>query len=262
MIFSSLASGSSGNCFFIGENKKTGVLIDAGISCKQIAERLNFFNINSHAIKAIFITHEHTDHIRGAEVFSRKFNIPIFTSKGTIENSSINLPEKNIKQIGNNESVKIGGIEIEAFSKSHKAKEPLSYTLIGKGEINKNKRVSIITDAGYCCNNIIGEIKDADFLCLESNHDLEMLENGPYPLFLKRWIKSNDGHLSNLQASIAVLENSSQKLKHLVLAHLSQTNNTPKIALNTFSKLLKERSDLKLELNISTREKPTNLVRI
>lgn len=254
MIFSSLASGSSGNCFFIGENKKTGILIDAGISCKQIAERLNSFSIIPQAIKAIFITHEHTDHIKGAEVFSNKFKVPIFATKETLER----LPDTlQLNPINKDETTKIFELEIRTFPKSHQAKNPVSYQISGG-----NKRISIITDAGYCCKNIVEATKDSNLLCLESNHDIQMLEQGPYPWHIKKWIKSDTGHLSNLQAGINVIENASSKLKHLILAHLSQTNNIPQLAIKSMENLIKERNDLKPKLDISTRERPTNLIRI
>lgn len=254
MELSVLSSGSSGNCFFI-ENKGRSILVDAGISCKQIVERMNIIGKFPERIEAIFVTHEHSDHIKGIDVFARTFNVPIFATKKTAESGFLCSNEKLINYISNKETIKVAGLSIEAFSKSHKASDPVSFN------INNSKRISIITDAGFCCPNIISSVKDSDFLCLESNHDELMLEEGPYPYFLKKWIKSDIGHLSNMQASLCVLEHAPAKMKGLVLSHLSETNNTPKIALKSFN-LLKERSDLHPKIFVSQRDVPTKIFNV
>jgi len=252
MQISALASGSSGNCFYI-QNGDCAVLIDAGISAKQISERLERIGKKPEIVKGIFITHEHSDHIRGADVFARQFNIPIFATKKTANSCFLCKDEELINLIKNNEKTEIGGMEIEAFSKSHSASDPVSYNIVN------GKKISIITDAGYACKNVISKVADADFLCIESNHDIEMLESGPYPHFLKKWIKSDKGHLSNLQSALCVLEYANKKLEHVMLSHLSKTNNTPALALETFHYLLKERKDLNPKITVSEREKPTPL---
>jgi len=254
MEISALSSGSTGNCYYVKENR-TSILIDAGISCKQIVERLNIIKQKPESIQAIFITHEHSDHIRGADVLSRNFNIPIFLTKKTSKSRFICSNEENINLIKNNERVKIGNLSIESLSKSHKAEDPVFY------KIESNKKLSIITDLGIPCQNTMDAISDSDFLCMESNHDVNMLEDGPYPYFLKNWIKSDSGHLSNLQSSLAVLEYGRSRLKNLMLCHLSQTNNTPQIALSNF-KLLKERADLHPHISISSFSRPTQLFKI
>lgn len=236
MDISVLSSGSSGNCFYVG-NKKEGVLVDAGISCKQISERLEKLKVPIERVKGVFITHEHSDHTRGADVLSRTFGIPVYATERTAE-----AMFNDIKIIENKDCVKIGGIEVESFSKSHKAADPVSFS-ISDGK----RRASIITDAGFCCNNVLREIRDADFLCLESNHDIKMLEEGGYPIYLKRWITSDIGHLSNMQAGLAVLEHAPARLKNVILSHISQNNNTPALALKTFNSLIKERSDLRIK---------------
>lgn len=255
MKISALASGSSGNCFFI-ENKGEGILIDAGISCKQIVERLEILGKSPQNIKGIFITHEHSDHIKGTDVFARNFNVPIFATKKTVKENFLCSNEDLVKAILPDETIKLCGMDIEAFSKVHKAIEPVSYNICN------GKRISIITDAGHVCENIISNVKNADFLCLESNYDLEMLENGPYPYYLKKWIKSDNGHLSNMQAALCVLEHGSPKLKNVMLSHISQNNNTPKKAFETFRDLIKERRDLKPLISISERFAPTELFKV
>jgi phosphoribosyl 1,2-cyclic phosphodiesterase len=255
MEISALASGSSGNCFYIG-GSNSGVLVDAGISCKQIINRLNLIGKSPRNIKGILITHEHTDHIRGADVFARNFNIPIFATKKTSESTFLCSDSELINNIKNNENFKLAGIEIQAFSKSHRCIDPILFSLKNK------KKVSIITDAGYGCKNIIENISDSEFLCLESNHDIDMLENGSYPYYIKKWIKSDVGHLSNTQAALVVLEHASAKLKNIILSHLSEKNNAPEIAVKTFKRCIKERYDLKLNLDVSTKFNPTRLYRI
>jgi phosphoribosyl 1,2-cyclic phosphodiesterase len=258
MELCALSSGSSGNCFYIGNSKnKEGILIDAGISSKRIVESLGQINVTPENIKGIFITHEHSDHTRGADVFARNFNIPIFATKKTCESSPLCSDSDLLNKISNHSSIKLAGIDIEAFSKSHKAADPVSFSAVKNG-----KTASVITDLGVCCNKVNSIVSDSDFLFLESNHDITMLENGPYPAFLKAWVKSDNGHLSNLQAGLCILEYGSKKLKNIVLSHLSQTNNTPEIAFNTMAHILKERKDLKPKIAVSFRNKTTDLFKL
>ena len=254
MEFSALASGSSGNCFYV-ENNGNAVLVDAGISAKQIVKRLFILRKNPEKIKAILITHEHSDHVRGADVFARKFNVPIFATGKTIENCYLCSDEDLINPIRNNESLSIGGMRICAFSKSHKASDPVSYS------ISNGKKISIITDVGYACENVIANVSDSDAMFLESNYDETMLDNGFYPYYLKKWIKSDEGHLSNRQSALCVLENASSRLKFLILSNLSQNNNNPEIALKTFN-ILKERKKFSPKIFVSERESPSCLMRI
>ena len=255
MEISVLGSGSSGNCFFI-QNNKNAILIDAGLSAKQITFRLETINKNPDMIKGIFITHEHADHLRGADILARHLNIPIFATKKTIQNSFLCLNPDLINSIKNTELLKLAGMEISAFSKSHQAADPISFS------IRNGKTISIITDAGFACENIISAVSQSDFLCFESNHDEKMLIEGPYPYFLKKWIKSDTGHLSNRQSALCVLEHANSKLNHVILSHLSQTNNTPELAVKTFNSLIKERRDLKPKVTHSDRDIPTKLFKI
>ena len=256
MKVAALSSGSSGNCFYI-ENNDSAILVDVGISAKKVSERLRFLNLNEDKIKAIFITHEHTDHIIGADVFCRRYNVPIFATRGTIAHGHLCSKRNLINSIKNNDIINIDGLEVEAFKKSHKAVDPVSYSIS-----DKNKVACVITDAGYACNNVNEKISNSDFLFLESNHDLNMLENGNYPAFLKKWVSSDIGHLSNNQAALAVLEHGHKKLKNVVLSHISQMNNSPEVALRTFGNLLKERSDLNANLSVSLEARPTSLFNV
>ena len=258
MELCALSSGSSGNCFYVGNSKnKEGILIDAGISSKRIIEKLAQINVLPDHIKGVFVTHEHSDHIKGVDVFARSFNVPIFATKKTLDKHSLCSNSDLLNKITNSSSVRIAGMDIEAFSKSHLAEDPVSYSVVQNG-----KTASIITDLGICCNKINTVVSDSDFLFLESNHDLTMLENGPYPAYLKAWVKGDKGHLSNFQASLCILEHGTRKLKNVILSHISQTNNTPEIAFNTLTHILKERKDLKPKIGVSCREKPTDLFKL
>ena len=255
MKFAALSSGSCGNCFYIN-NGNSSILVDAGISCKQILSCLADLNQDASKIRGIFVSHEHIDHIRGIDVLARKFNIPIYATKGTCKNGFLCSQDDLINEIKPEETIKLGGMEVSAFSKSHDASEPVSF------QIKNGKIISIITDIGYACKNVCESVQDSDFLILESNHDIEMLENGSYPYFLKKRILSNLGHLSNLHSGLCVLEHGKRKLKNLMLAHLSENNNNPKLALSCFRNLLKERKDLKPRLLLSERNVCSDLIRV
>lgn len=241
MKAAALSSGSSGNCFYVEDNEHA-VLIDLGISFKQLNERLEKIKRSPEKIRAIFVTHEHIDHIRGIETFSRNFDVPIFLTKETAKNTFISSNENCLNFIKNNETISINGLDINAFAKSHDCENPVSYRIDSK---KNNKSLTIATDIGYPCRNVMENVSDSDFLFFESNHDEEMLKNGPYPYFLKKRILSDRGHLSNIQSSLCVIQNARKKLKHVVLSHLSENNNTPELALKTYKKVLKARNDLK-----------------
>ncbi len=254
----SLASGSSGNSFYVGNEKNNeGILIDLGISCKKTVEILMSKNINLENIKGIFLTHEHLDHIRGADVFSRHFNVPIFLTKGTSQETFICSNESSINFIKNNETVKLCGMNIQAFPKPHNCNDPVSFSIS-----HDKKTISIITDIGHASKNVCEAVSESDFLFMESNYDIDMLKEGPYPYFLKKWILSDLGHSSNFQSSICLLEYASKKLKTIVLSHLSEVNNTSNIALRTAQSLIKERKDLCPEIFISGRYNASEIFRV
>jgi len=257
MKISALASGSSGNCFYIENHHEKGILVDAGISAKQICERLNAIGRKPDNVAGIFVTHEHCDHVRGADVFARNFKIPIFATKKTAKESFLCSDFEFINNIKNDETLKIGGMKVCAFPKKHLAADPISYSIYeGK------KKVSVITDLGTTSQAVEEAISFSNAVFLESNYDEEMLEQGPYPFPVKKWIKSDLGHLSNVQAGCCVLEHASPKLKNIILSHLSKTNNKPELALETFNGLIKERKNLAAKVIVSNREIPTPLLKV
>jgi len=234
-----LASGSSGNCFFAKANGSS-FLVDAGISCKQIVERLSGIGRNINDVKGIFVTHAHSDHVKGADVLMRKFNIPMYVTQPTFEKFSHLIKQKdNINFINANETFGIGDVKINPFSKSHDCADPVSYSIT-----YNRKTMSVITDIGYACSNVKKAVKESDVMCLETNHDIDMLQNGPYPYFLKKRISSKVGHISNYDAALLVMDHASPKLRHVFLSHLSLNNNTQDLAMEAF-RIIKERKDLK-----------------
>jgi len=249
-----LASGSNGNCYYFGTDKDA-ILVDAGISCRQIANRLEKLKLDISKIRGIFITHEHIDHIRGVEVLTRKYRLPIFVTKKTFDNSGLYIDEELVNFISIGEMMEIGNIAITPFAKNHDAVEPCSYSLCFQ-----DKKVCIMTDIVTKCKNVITHLADADAVFLETNYDDHMLENGFYPYHLKQRISGDNGHLSNYQAALLVLEHATPKLKYVFLSHLSANNNSPELAYTTFTSMIKERKDLKLKVIKTSRKDVTEII--
>jgi phosphoribosyl 1,2-cyclic phosphodiesterase len=242
-----LASGSSGNCFFYEANNQS-FLIDAGISAKQICERLSYKGKNILNIEGIFITHEHVDHIQGLKVLSKRYEIPIYITQGTYNNCPTVGINSDIHIIRPDKEIDVGGIAVLPFKKSHDAAEPVSFSFTWHG-----KTISFITDLGIADERAKEQVGKSDALFLEANYDPDMLHNGRYPYPVKARIQGTNGHLSNYDASLLALEHAQVRLKYLMLSHLSQNNNTSIMALQTFKEMLKERKDLeKLDVDIST----------
>lgn len=262
MEFCSLYSGSSGNCLYVG-TKKTKILVDAGLSGKKIECALKEKNINPNEINGIVITHEHSDHIKGVGILSRRYNIPIFSNSNTwkiMYNSLGNISDSNIKVFGRYKTFEIGDIIVKPFPIPHDAVEPCGYSFI-----KDNKKVTIATDIGYITEDIKYNIKDSDILLIESNHDVDMLKVGPYPYELKRRVLSDVGHLSNENAGKAILDILSGKVKNILLGHLSNTNNYPCLAHETVSSVLKVEGvdpGRAFTLDVATRDHSTKIYEV
>lgn len=232
MRLCSIASGSSGNCIYAG-NAHTHVLIDAGISKKKIEEGLKHLEIQGEEICGIFVTHEHIDHIQGLGVFCRKYHTPIYASKGTIDGIRScrtigKLPDGILHEIPVNAPFQLNDLTIDPFSISHDAKEPCGYR-VSYGE----KSVAVATDLGVYDERIVEVLRGVDALVLEANHDIHMLEVGPYPYPLKRRVMGERGHLSNELSGRLLCEILHKDLKGVILGHLSKENNYPRLAYET-----------------------------
>lgn len=230
-----LASGSSGNSVFI-EMGGTGLLVDAGISARRIVKSLADIGKDPGQIQALLITHEHTDHIKGLEVLSRRYRIPVYARPAAWDamGGKMNLPDGVQKLLGS--GFEIGGVRIEPFKTSHDAADPVGFCFY-KG---RHKCV-VATDLGMISTSVADALANADAVVLESNHDIEMLNTGPYPYFLKQRIRGARGHLSNRDAALALAAIPRKNRMHVFLAHLSQENNNPDLAERTVAGILSER---------------------
>ena len=224
----SLSSGSNGNCYFIGNNEDA-VLVDAGISCRETEIRMKRLGLSLSLVKAIFITHEHSDHINGLAVISKKYGMPVFITPGTLSNCNIAVSKKQVNYFQGGKSITIGSLSVTAFRKSHDASDPHSF-MISAGNVN----IGIFTDIGYPGKELIRFFKQCHAAFLEANYCENMLENGSYPRFLKKRISGRKGHLSNTQALEIFTKHKSLHLSHLILSHLSENNNDPGLVSRIF----------------------------
>jgi phosphoribosyl 1,2-cyclic phosphodiesterase len=225
----SIASGSNGNCYYVG-NENEAVLVDAGVSCKEIELRMKRSGLSLQKVKAVFVSHEHTDHISGLPILAKKYNLPVFISEQTLRGSRLWFEKKMINHFTANEDVVIGNLTIHPFSKLHDAADPYSFTISSHGIT-----IGVITDIGAACENVVRHFSQCHTVFLESNYDEKMLENGRYPFFLKNRIRSGNGHISNREALDLFLQHRSPFLSHLFLSHLSHNNNCPKLVEELFA---------------------------
>ena len=228
LFVTALNSGSNGNCYYVG-NEDEAVLIDAGISCREIERRMTRLNLSMKKVKAIFISHEHTDHIKGVDVLSKKHKLPVYITPGTLSNARMNASNPYNCNLAPYVPVQIGSMHITAFPKFHDARDPQSFVVS-----YKDLCVGVFTDIGAPCQHVIKHFKCCNAIFLEANYDEQMLNEGNYPYHLKNRIKSNRGHLSNRQALDLFLQHKSPSLSHIFLSHLSQENNDPQLVLNLF----------------------------
>lgn len=265
MDFCSIASGSSGNCIFVGTDQ-TSVLIDAGISGKKVIAGLNAIERNPQELNAILITHEHSDHIRGLGVLARKFGIPIYSAPGTIqamkmEKSLGKIEESLFHAITPDQDFCIGDLEVKPFRVSHDAAEPVAYRFEHGG-----KSVAVATDLGYYDEYIISHLQNLDAVLLESNHDINMLQVGAYPYYLKQRILGRRGHLSNENAGRLLGEILSDRMQAVMLGHLSKENNYDELALATVcAEITMGDNPYKAEdfhIQIARRDEPSQLIAV
>ncbi|MCH5719768.1 MBL fold metallo-hydrolase [Niabella hibiscisoli] len=229
LYLTSLNSGSNGNCYYIG-NDEEAILIDAGLSCRETEKRMHRLGLPMKKVKAIFISHEHGDHIRGLEVLSRKHQLPVYISSATLQNSGLELDSGLLRPLVAGTTVLIGALLINAFVKYHDAADPHSFTV----ENNKTC-VGIFTDIGKVCDNLSTHFKRCHAAFLEANYDEVMLQNGRYPYHLKNRIRGGRGHLSNKEALDLFLSCKPAHMSHLLLSHLSADNNHPDLVRDLFT---------------------------
>ena len=261
MKFCSLYSGSSGNSIFIAsENAK--ILIDAGLPGKKIDEALKSIGEDPRELDGIFVTHEHSDHIKGIGVLSRKYDIPIYSNADTwtaMEGLIGKIKEHNIRIMDRRSTMSIKDLDVISYNIPHDAVAPVGYTVHCNG-----KRASVTTDFGIYTEEIRDNIKDSEVILLESNHDINMLKFGPYPYNLKRRILSEVGHLSNEDCGKALEDLIKYKSnRRVILGHLSGTNNHPDLALETVNGVLRENNIIQkqdIDLTMANRHCPSELI--
>ncbi len=228
--FCSLYSSSSGNCTYIGTSQG-GILIDIGISAKRTCEALTEIGVDPSSIAAIFVTHEHTDHVSGIKVFAKKFGTKLYASEGTL----LGMEEKDAldpkisAEVIPYSGIEAGGIFVRPFATPHDSRESTGFTTVTPD----GKRISVATDIGNMTDTVMNAIHGSDLVLLESNHDVGMLQNGPYSFWLKQRILSPVGHLSNENCAKAAVRLVESGTTRLVLGHLSKENNMPSLAYET-----------------------------
>lgn len=229
LFISSLNSGSNGNCYYIGNNSEA-VLVDVGISCKEVEKRMGRLNLSLLKVKAIFISHEHSDHIKGVQTLSKKYNLPVYITPATLNNSHLVLENVLIKSFKAYEKIIIGNLIITSFPKRHDASDPFSFIVEGNGI-----KIGVLTDIGSVCEHVIDNFKQCHAAFLEANYDEHLLEKGPYPYYLKSRIRSDKGHLSNRQALDLFVNHKHETMSHVILSHLSKDNNCAMLVKDLFT---------------------------
>ncbi|HEX7418893.1 MAG TPA: MBL fold metallo-hydrolase [Thermoanaerobaculia bacterium] len=253
MIVAPLGSGSAGNAYYF-ESDGTSILVDAGLGPRETRKRLELVDRNIELLKAIVVTHEHYDHIRGAERIARKYGIPLYLTRGTLNASRIDRDDMNIVVFENNTTFSIGELNVHARRTLHDAADPACFVI----EARDGTRVGLASDLGHADDPVVRHLSDCDGLFFEANHDVDMLRMGTYPWSLKRRIMSRFGHLSNDDAMTAVQRMMGADLKTLCLIHLSEKNNHESIVRDLATRLL-QRNGVQLELGIAKQFQPTGV---
>ena len=256
MIVAPLGSGSAGNAYYF-ESDGTSILVDAGLGPRETRKRLELVDRNIELVRAIVITHEHYDHIRGAERIARKYGIPIYLTRGTLDASRIDRDDMNIVVFENNTTFHIGELNVHARRTLHDAADPACFVI----EARDGTRVGLASDLGHADDAVVQHLSECDGLFFEANHDLDMLRMGTYPWSLKRRIMSRFGHLSNDDAMTAVQRMMGADLKTLCMIHLSEKNNHESIVRDMATRLL-QRNGVQLELGIAKQFQPTGVFEI
>lgn len=264
MDLCSIASGSSGNCVYVG-NENTGMLVDAGISKKRIEDGLGSIDVNPERLKGILVTHEHSDHISGLGVFTRKYQVPVYGTRETLlsicETKSLGAIDTGLfREVVPDRTFYIDDIKVNPFSISHDAKNPVCYTFE-----KDSKKVGVATDLGTFNDYIISYLENCDALLMEANHDINMLQVGAYPYALKRRILGDRGHLSNDNSGRLLTRLLSSRLRYIFLGHLSKENNYPELAYETVRCELSQAAqalNTMYKLEVADRDMPSAFVSV
>lgn len=265
MRMMSIASGSSGNCIYIGSDS-THILIDAGVSRKKIVEGLKKADLKMSDISAIFVTHEHIDHTKGIGVISRKDHTKVYSTQGTIEaifdTASLGvMPKELFMPISSNTDIQINDLNIHAFSVSHDAVDPVAYT-VSCG----TKKAGVITDLVFFDEYIVDNLQGCQSMLVEANHDINLLQVGSYPYYLKQRILGNKGHLSNETSGQLINKLLNDNVNNILLGHLSLENNydklayeTVRLAIDTSTNIYKS-NDFNIE--VAKRSEPSRIIEV
>ena len=250
-----LASGSKGNAYYVGLEER-GLLLDAGLSLKDLRSRMAMTGLDPANLAAVLVTHEHTDHTRGLPVISRRLGLPVYATGGTCWSLKrrTGFEELDYHVLPPGQPVALAGIEVKTHTVSHDAVEPVCYSFHAHGQ-----GIAVVTDLGMYSRNLLGSIAGVGTLVLESNHELSWLMGGPYPAQLKARISSAVGHLSNEQAAAFLMEARAmhgEGLKRVILGHLSETNNSRKRAMETVSGIL-ARHEVLMALEVAAQDEPS-----
>jgi len=229
LIITSLNSGSNGNCYYIG-NENEAVFVDVGLSCREIEKRMARLGLDMKKVSAVFISHEHSDHIFGVQVLSKKYHLPVYITPATLKSSGLQLVAELVRTFNAHQPVQVGALSITAFPKHHDASDPHSFIVS-----SNNTQVGVFTDIGQSCEQVIHHFQGCHAAFLEANYDEAMLHAGRYPLSLKNRIRGGQGHLSNAQALTLFTRHRPSFMTHLVLAHLSKENNRPELVQEIFT---------------------------
>lgn len=238
VTFCALGSGSKGNCYLVA-TEKNKILVDAGLSAKCIADNLNELGVSPNEVDGIIVTHEHMDHVSGVRVFSKKYDVPIYANEKTMSALLRKVPDilsKNVRTFENSRGFCIGSLDIQPFKTPHDSACSCGFSIY-----SGISKITVATDLGHMTSGIVENLKNSDILVLESNHDLEMLIKGPYSAFLKQRVQGPKGHLSNDLCGQTLAYLLDHGLKQVILAHLSEDNNTPELAYNTVCNHLAKR---------------------
>lgn len=230
LFVTSLNSGSNGNCYYVG-NDEEAVLVDVGIPCREVEKRMERLNLSIHNVKAIFISHEHSDHISGVTRLVKKYKLPLYITEATCSNGQLNIQPDLVYAFYPYEPVQIGNLSVTGFPKFHDACDPHSFI------VTHNKvTVGVFTDIGAPCEHVIKHFGQCHAAFLEANYDEDMLQMGRYPYFLKNRIRGGKGHLSNAQALKIFTDHRPPFMSHLFLSHLSRDNNSPELVNDLFNR--------------------------